>query len=41
MEEENDVMNQIVIQAHKEKQINVSHMAEENDVRNRIVIQAP
>ena len=40
MEAENDVMNPIVIQAHKEKPINVLHMEAENDVANRIVIQA-
>ena len=40
MEEENDVMNQIVIQAHKEIPINVSLMEVENDVMNQIVNQA-
>jgi hypothetical protein len=32
MEEENDVMNSIVIQVHKAKQINVSHMEADPDV---------
>ncbi len=40
MEAENVVANRTVIQAHKEKQINVSHMEAERDVMNLIVIQA-
>jgi hypothetical protein len=39
MEVENDVSNRIVIQAPKEKPINVSHMEAENVVANLIVIQ--
>ena len=40
MEAENDVMNRIVIQVHKENLINVSHMEEESDVVIQIVSQA-
>jgi hypothetical protein len=40
MEVEPDVMNWTVIQAHKAKQINVSHMEEEPDVVILIVNQA-
>jgi hypothetical protein len=39
MEAVRDVMNQIVIQVHKEKLINVKDMEEENDVMNPIVNQ--
>jgi hypothetical protein len=39
MEVESDVMNLIVIQAHKENLINVKNMEVENDVMNRTVIQ--
>jgi hypothetical protein len=37
MEVENDVMNQIVRQAPREKPINVEHMEVENDALNLIV----
>ena len=40
MEEENDVMNLIVIQVHKEKPINVSHTEVVGGVMNQIVKQA-
>ena len=39
MEAENDVANQIVNHAHKEKPINVKDMEAENGVMNRIVKQ--
>ena len=40
MEAENVVMNRTVIQVHKEKPINVSHMEAVSVVANRTVIQA-
>jgi hypothetical protein len=39
MEEENDVMNRIVKNMHKAKQLNVFHMEEEIVVMNLIVKQ--
>jgi hypothetical protein len=39
--EEQDVLNQIVKQVPKAKQINVKHTVEEQDVLNQIVKQVP